>query len=540
MQDSAWSPLQPLISRTPKVIREYEVLRISASIRGSDHALIAGKARQEVLRWVQRRCGGNLPKEAWDQDSFEYFSGGRNTIGVRIDTGQADIWSVRADDPDKTVPGRTWTTEVVVGRKGDEPPRFSARLLVSTSEGALDIVPHTPGFIQQVAENSVIYANSYAIEVAPKVIQSRNEANTLIEQLLDQNRKLPVFILTVSDKSRDREKPFLDAENLARAVLGIGHIVILPSAYTRVLMERFGRLRSVFGGAVRCYLPGFSEDSSPYGHRLVIAEQLSTREQRAQCERWIRATAAHESIRRNRLGVDVLAFASIRSSSLELKQQRLISEGASDVEKLEIAEARISSLELQLNDDKATLEYFSNEYDKAELRAETAEDQLRASAFRVQQLLDQIRLKGEVVDTNIEPATSWDEFANWADTNLAGRVILTPLARRLVKAPEFEDFSLASKCLLWLANEGRDRRIRGGKGSLREEVISDGIRNAHCGADEFEFDWQGKPYTADWHIKNGGNTRDPTRCLRIYYSWDPITQQIIVAHLPSHRRTGAT
>jgi hypothetical protein len=524
----------------PKVVREHEVLRVAALIRGVDQSALATKARGEVLRWTQKRCGGNLPKEAWDQETFEYFSGGRNTNGVRIITGGVDIWSIRTDDPDKTIAGRTWTTEIVIAQKDDEPPKFSTRLLVSTSEDALDIAPHSPGFIQQITEEIGLYEHIYPIEAHARLIQSDDDAHSLIEQLLSPNRKLPIFVLTVSERASDPAQPLLDAEQLARATLGIGHIVILPAIYTRILVERFGRLKAVFGGAVRAYLPGFSEDSSPYAHKLIIAEQLSSAEQRLQCERWIRSTAAHESIRRQRMGIDVVPFASIRSSALELKQQRLAQEGASDNEQLQAAQARISALELQITDEKTTSDYVAGEYDEATLRAEAAEDQLRASTFRIQQLLEQIGATGDIADANIEPASSWEEFANWADTNLAGRVVLTPSARRMVKAPEFEDFGLVSKCLLWLANTGRERRINGGQGSIREEVIEEGVRNTHCGSDEFEFDWQAAPYSADWHIKNGGNTRDPARCLRIYYSWDPNTQQIIIPHLPSHRRTGAS
>lgn len=537
---SLWNTLRPLSSRGPKTVREYEVLRIAATINGNDHGLLATKARDEVLRWTQKRCGGNLPTEAWEQESFEYFSGGRNTNGVRIAIDGFDIWGIRTDDPDKAIPGRIWTTEIVVGIKDNEPPRFSTRQLVSTSESTLDIVPHAPGFVQQVVERSGLYENGRQLSPEPRIVRSCDDTETLIEELLNPGRKLPIFVLTVSEKSYDDEKPLVNGYSLGRATLGLAHIVILPAEHTRLFTEKFGRLRSVFGGAVRCYLPGFTEASSPYAHKLVIAEQLGNQEQQEQCERWIRITAARESIRRNRMGVDVVAFASIRSSSLELKQERLVKEGASDVEQLQIAQARIGALETQIENEKATLEYFSDEYDKAELRAETAEDQMRASAFRVQQLLEQIKTKGDAADTNIELVGSWDELANWSDTNLAGRVVLTASARRMVKGPDFEDVALVSKCLLWLANDGRDRRISGGQGSLREELIEDGVRNTHCGTDGFEFDWQDRPYTADWHVKNGGNTRDPSRCLRIYYAWDPVTQQIIVPHLPAHRRTGAT
>jgi hypothetical protein len=54
------------------------------------------------------------------------------------------------------------------------------------------------------------------------------------------------------------------------------------------------------------------------------------------------------------------------------------------------------------------------------------------------------------------------------------------------------------------------------------------------------FDVQGRRLEADWHIKNGGNTRDPWRCLRISYRWDDVTQQIVVAEMPAHGRAGAS
>jgi hypothetical protein len=185
------------------------------------------------------------------------------------------------------------------------------------------------------------------------------------------------------------------------------------------------------------------------------------------------------------------------------------------------------------------LEYFALEQKSADARAEQAEEQLRTSVFRIQQLLDQLKARGESPDTNIAPPASWSDFIDWCDVNLAGRVALSPLARSGIRGAIFEDVQLAARCLLWLANDGRARRISGG-GSLRNEAVENGIYNDHCGQDQFDFQWQGERHTADWHIKNGGNTRDPKRCLRIYYFWDPTTQQILIADMPAHRRTGAT
>jgi len=79
-----------------------------------------------------------------------------------------------------------------------------------------------------------------------------------------------------------------------------------------------------------------------------------------------------------------------------------------------------------------------------------------------------------------------------------------------------------------------------GGGSLSNISIEQGIENAPCGADTFKFDFHDNRLEADWHVKSGGNTHDPVRCLRIYYAWDETTQHIVVAEMPAHRRTGAT
>ena len=118
-------------------------------------------------------------------------------------------------------------------------------------------------------------------------------------------------------------------------------------------------------------------------------------------------------------------------------------------------------------------------------------------------------------------------------------MLLSPRARREVTAPTFADVSAAARCLLWLANEYRDRRLQGGDGDLRLK-LEGGLANERCGADTFQIDWQGVRTNVEWHIKNGGNTRDPTRCLRIYYFWDEAGQQVVIASMPGHLRSGAT
>ena len=105
--------------------------------------------------------------------------------------------------------------------------------------------------------------------------------------------------------------------------------------------------------------------------------------------------------------------------------------------------------------------------------------------------------------------------------------------------PGFDEPQTAARCLLWLANEYRDSRLNGSSGDLRKPLES-GIQNDRVGGDSFEFKWNDRNVPVEWHIKNGGNTHDPRRCLRIYYFWDDESQTVVIVTMPAHIRTGAT
>ncbi len=517
------------------VVREHEIMRVVGTLGGSDSSASADLARREVLKWAQNRSGGKLPEEAWQFQSFEYLAGGRNSAGIRIQYESSDIWAIRADDPDKFVPGRVWTTEVVVGLDG-RAAHFSARLLASTNEQDLNIEPHAPGFVLQLISSLGLSRGGLDMEVEPWRIERESEMAHLLDVMASPDRDVPVFVLTVAEGAAG---PNVDAAALARATAGIAIVAIVPDALTWRIRDRFQRPRAVFNGAARAYLPGFNENARPFEHRLARPEELYTREDQARSLRWMRILAARESIFRSRLGHRVLSFTGIRNASLRARQIHLSDEGASDSEQLAAAGARIEALEGEVADTQAMLDFFSESTQEAEERAANAEAQLRASAYRIDQLLQQISALGAPAE-QIELPASWADFAGWCDVALAGRVALASAARRGVRDPEFEDVGLAARCLLWLATEYRQGRIDGASGDFRDYVIEAGVRNSRCGNDEFEFDWQRRRMTADWHIKDSSGTRDPKRCLRIYYVWEPETQQVVIADMPSHRRSAVS
>lgn len=177
------------------------------------------------------------------------------------------------------------------------------------------------------------------------------------------------------------------------------------------------------------------------------------------------------------------------------------------------------------------------------VEVEAERDQLRHRVRDLEGKIDQLtEPSGKGAAPSVEPLpASWAAFGSWVEAKLAGRLTLAPLARRGVKDPDFRDVEQAARCLVWLASEYRDRRREGG-GNARVPVL-EGFHNEPCGEADLPFSpmkWNGRNVAIEWHIKNGGNTRDRARCLRIYYFWDDDAEQVVVASMPAHARTNLT
>lgn len=519
-------------------VRERDLLRVAGQLPGVDASSAARAARIKVLNWAAQQIRDQLPAEAIDGRPFEHLRGGRICIGTGFTDDHRSLWALRVDRPDARVAQRTWTTEVVIGHTPDAScALFSLRLLVSTTEAKLQVEPAVPGLIRQLVTTCGLQQEGSRIESGAWHITSEHDVEKLVAALLDSSRVVPYLVCTIAE---GETKPHINSQLLAKVTLGIARVVVIPANHTWVLTQQLGKPLSVYNGAVRAYMPGFTYNANPFAHRLFLLGTNAEDDRTRAVLTALRWVAANESVRRLQLGNDVLAFSAVREASLDFERERLKRVGSSYTEQLQAAQAQIDALKDDLQRSIETQQWLSDEHKAIEEHAQNLEQQLRGAQFRIQQLLEQIKARGDEPDATIRLPESWDEFADWCDEVLSGRVVLSGRARRETKSAEFEDPKTAARCLLWLANEYRDSRISGGAiGDLRK-TIDNGIHNDRCGADSFEFSWGNRKVAVEWHIKNGGNTRDPRRCLRIYYFWDDDSQLVVIATMPAHIRTGAT
>ena len=217
------------------------------------------------------------------------------------------------------------------------------------------------------------------------------------------------------------------------------------------------------------------------------------------------------------------------------KYLALEDDGAADAVAVELqaAQQRIKTLEAKVQDVEDDSKWLSDEHAAMETRAQAAEAELEQAEARIKELEGELaRLK---MKARTGAPTSWSEFSGWCERSFSGKIMFSERAMREVKKPKFKDVAAAAKGISWLANEYREQRLSGGGGDLRGPNPS-GLSNEPCGGTRFTIPWGGKQMEVKWHLKNGGNTHDPTRCLRIYYFWDDTNKQVVVASMPGHYR----
>jgi len=518
-------------------VREREILRVAGELGGTDGHAAVESTRAMILQWATEQIGGQLPDTAAEGLPFELFMGGRTCVGASINDDRRTLWASRIDRPDSNVAQRMWTTEVVVGRAGAGSAMFSLRLLASSPEHSLKIDPAVPSLVQTIAERCGLGHGGIRYQATSYSVNDTVDGEQLIEALLSPTRSIPFVVF--SKGARDSIRTY-QANLLARSLMGIARVILLPQALAATLSQQFGKNLAVLNGSARIYMPGFSGDANPYLHRQFLpttSDSGSDWDRSISAIRWL---VASESIKRRRLGEEVVAFADVREAGHDFERERLRSTGSGAQLQLNAAQEQITSLKEDLRRANSETDQWMAEYERVDFESKNFERQFRGANLRVQQLLSQIQARGESPDSNVQLPGSWDDFADWCDETLAGRVVLCGRARRELKAPAYESPETAARCLLWLANEYRDSRMIGGSGDLRKP-IEEGIHNDRCGSDSFEFTWSNdQKVLVEWHIKNGGNTREPRRCLRIYYFWDELQQLVVVVSLPAHLRTGAT
>ncbi len=348
----------------------------------------------------------------------------------------------------------------------------------------------------------------------------------------------------------------MSAQLVARRAIGTVHVAVLTGEASFALSDRVGREFSVFRQAIRTYRSGFNPDrDDPYVHPLALPQVVAEWKERhgVTFESFLVQHALRRSVSGSDLDKRLPPFKDIRQHANVIKRQSERREASTDRELLELTMDEVGELKIRLQRDSEEnqdlLETAELEKSEAEQDAHRLRGLVSHLRSRVQYLESSSRREAGKVREPDVPA-SLDELNDWAETFLAGDVVLHNRALRGAKRSEYEDPTLVYRSLLLLRDHYVPMRRSVAAASRKSfenacsalgltESASITANRAGEQGDTYVVNYAGRNTTLDRHLKKG-DSRDERYCFRLYFFWDDDSEQVVVGWLPSHLETRIT
>lgn len=505
-----------------------------------------------ILKWMDKRAGRPLPKEAWAGKAFEHEEvGAQRAAAVSLDDPQ--YWCARLDDADKTIPGRTWATEIAVAAPDPAQVVLGVRLVCVTRGEPIPFPRSLPGFLHEVIAAGPALADGVDVSGKPVLVKDRYEVEWLEHLLLDPARRLPVIAISLPDKSVDSKDAIISPDEVARRTLGAAHVVLVSGPSTFWLSDAIGNEFSVYRRAVRTYRPRFKPDQDqPYRHPFASVEKIAVWPDGGAkaFETFVVEQALSLSVAGQDLEDVLPPFTTVRRFAAQLARQKAQGEGASNKDLLAVADEEIDALKKDLQEQKETYDGLLATAEAEREQAEQAAQEARAQTFGLRQRIEalQKQLDEGAAAHAVPIPDTLDGFEEWCRTHLSGSVLLHNRAFQGVKKSNFGDVKLIYKALLLLRDHYVPMRREGGPeykkafekacAELRIEETATGSPGTNKRA-EYTVQYAGTPRFLERHLKQG-QSKDPRITFRLYFFWDESEEQVVVGWLPSHLESRLT
>lgn len=546
-------PIQPWVRQRHSAV--VPVSQVLLQLLGPDKSQTFQKARGDVLSWISGRAGRALPDHAWKGESFDLEEVGSQRVAAVV-LDDPCYWAARLDDADKVVAQRTWVTEIGIAEHPKEGVIFGARLICVTRGRDEPYARTVPGFVRQIAGSGIARLDGSPVRAEPWLIASEDDVQALVKLLLAPRRS-DVIVLSLPEHSEDPRDTAVSAKDVYRGTLGAAHVAVLTGPASFHLSDRVGKEFSVFRQGIRTYRPGFDPDhDEPFEHPLALPGRIADWPDGGSeaYARFLVDQSLLRSVSRSDAQESVPSFAMVRQIVIKRRLDTARKGASSDKDLLALAEEEIRGLRENLEEQKRTyselLTTAEHERDDALAAAEAAKARAGAMRYRLDSLEAALRQRADHAD-DVPIPTTFEGFDEWCATWLAGTVEVHSRALQGIKKSEFQSPELAYQALLLLRDYYVPMKRQGGIGlksafddqcgalGLEEGPTFSANRWGEEG-DTYIVRIAGQKRLLERHLKNGGNTRDPRRCFRVYFFWDEESEQAVVGWLPSHLDSRAT
>lgn len=395
--------------------------------------------------------------------------GQRVTVSIPF-SGDRGLWKLRPS---------SWHTSFphgIIRSSGDELGGFLEIVVELPSDCApeqfkqrLDYELRDVRFYLEKQKPDIEQLNNALPNKVRHVVQARRarlERHGKVRDLLtDPLRSLPVMLLTQPDRKRLRvpmSDYVLDPAYVARRTQGVAHIVLMPWELGFKWTELVGKPWSAFLGAARTYYPGLDFDEQlPSSHPRTMAEDiLFWRYTGLEGEVAFAEFLIHQAMRHaagKRINWDDLVFLNdARTKRAELARQQTTEER--DWRALYDEEiAALNKKSAELHEENEALSDDAIAATKAKGRTDDENNRLRAQLDALRAALSQ--KTGQDPDESIPIPQSYENFSDWVEQHLTGRLLLHPRALRGLKEACYENVTLVYQAMLLLGKEYRDMKL---------------------------------------------------------------------------------
>jgi len=504
-----------------------------------------------IIDWVRKtgKAPRGIPKHADTGEGFSIEVPGQSIECQSLP--EKHLWSLRLVHPDApfndkpAVPGRTWQTDICLTESSSE-LNFGIKLVCSSLPYANeDVTFSRPRIVLDLAAKFSLY-EQLPISAVPWTPSTPEDAQKLVEKLLDPQRRLPIVAVS---------EPFqINPSDLAKKLVGYAHVVTVPHPLTFSITDSIGKYWSVFHGGIRVYLPGLNlQTDSPFSHPLLTKDKIlsiidSNPDSPKPVEDYLVFRLAANAASRYCDFTGCAFVTDVKMMANEITRLAFSTEKESSKEWGRLLEQELELWKVKLQESEKKFEELIKKNFDLELELEHHKSlghDLRTKIDSLQQLLN-TKAKGTILPPEF-PAT-YEDVPTWVRENLAGSLVLHSRAERGLSKAQYSDISLVCNSLMLLATEYRDMR-RGVRTKdefeaklndlgLKHERSITPIRAGEEGSTYFvRYPTESSPQQLlEWHLKKGAD-RDSRNCLRIYYFWDEDSAQVVVGWLPSHLET---
>ncbi len=511
------------------------VVQVVSELGGVDTAAALHAAREEVLAWLIEKGVRGLPQQARLGVAFEIDA----SEGLPVTVEAHDhVWALRSDTPDSAVAGRLWRTEVILGTL-DSRALVGVRLTVISPRAGVPVRWSVPRVVRRLVARPGLRDYGARLMDCPWRVETEADVTALVHLLEQPARSRRVFALSEDKQGRS----LLDGDALARRLAGLAHVVSLSQDAAQLLTTRVGEGLGVFGRAMRTYAPGLvcgvgASAAHPLATHGWLTERFESPEEFIDL---LERRAIEDSVRGD-LEATLPGFSRVRHWASARRLEEARRDVATDADLLTLYVESNATLTNELRDRDATIERLRLEQLQLEEERDEAVRDSRELRGRIAFLEQALTARG--IEETIEYPSRYEDVEEWVARHLADRLTLLSRAVRSLKKAVFENLPLLCDCLTLLAGPYRDMK----RGDVTRAAFDEGC--ARLGvtltqSGDFSASRYGNEYTVqygkerrvlDLHLKRG-TSRDPAKCLRLYFFYDDVRARVVVGHLPSHLTT---